>query len=1328
MARVFISYASQNLARALEVASWLTADGHEAFVDQDPARGLTVGEDWERQLRDRLRWADVVVCLITAAYARSVWCSTEALFARWLGSVVVPVLTEPGAEHPLLRFPVQFADLTTDQPLARARLIEAVRRTDQLTTGWSQRQSPYPGLRAFDAGLRSVFFGRTAETANLARAVRSPAADGCLLVIGPSGCGKSSLVRAGLVPVIAGEPGWLTLSPFTPGTDPESVLVRELVSTARRRGLEWSVADVRAGRIADLVEELLIGRPGHRQERLLVVIDQLEELLTQTPDEDKASFAHTLSGLARGPVQLVATVRSEFVDRVLADPDLHPLAGATFPVRPLARAQLRSVVEGPARLAGITVSEDLLQRLVADTDDGSALPLLAFTLAQLARDRAGSALSAARYDELGGVRGALVKQADKALTEATTTTGRAPGEVITGLLELVTVDDHDQPVRGRAVRSALPGPVAREMDVFIAHRLLTAEDDGAVTVAHEAFLTAWQPMADAITAEASALRARGAIDRAATSWDAHGRPATRLWERNQLAAAVADVGAEVPGRWRRSSGAIRTSRVELGDCSRAFLLAGLRRDRLRRGRLTTVLSALLAVALVAAGVALVQQREAERQQRIATSRALVSRAEANLRDDPQLAFMLGVAAHELNPGLDTRNSLIESLTGTNYGGTMTGHTGEVLAVGFAADKRTLATAGADRTVILHDLADPERPRELTRLTGHQAQVADLAFSPAAPLLATADMDGHVILWDVSAPASATRIGHPISGYNAAVHTIAISPDGHTLAAGGREGVVQLWDISVPAAPRELGRLFGHDQPVVGLAFHPGGHTLASAGWDGTVMLWDTGDPARATALPPLPREPDPLWSSVAFSPDGRTLAGVGAGQHPLVLWDVSDRSRVSRLGAPPISGALRDVAFSPDSGTLVAASQDRSVLRWDVRSPAEPRALPSFHGHALGIAALAFSPDGRYLATGGQDQKAMLWHLRNPAEPVRHGEPLPGRTDQVAQLEFRSDGRLLVTSGGDGMITFWDTLDRARPAKVHEFASGHHDAVTALAVSQDGRLLATGSHDGSVLLWDISDPTAPFRVDEPVSGRGFKVSDLAFRSDGRQLAIANLGGRVWLWDVAGHDRTVVSSETLVANRVAFSRDGTMLVHGGPGPATWLWDVSDPRKPHAVDTQPGERSGDVQDSALAGDVLVTSGADFTAILWDLRDPTRPLRIGQPLAGHGALVTRMAFSTDRQTLVTVDHDGAAILWNVSDLEHPRRIGPQLPSGGAAALSPDGRTLALDDGNTVVLWDLSPLADAREHPVERACERAGRGLSRDEWEHHVGPGYRETCRSPG
>ncbi|HEX8762016.1 MAG TPA: hypothetical protein VF734_19025, partial [Pseudonocardiaceae bacterium] len=219
-----------------------------------------------------------------------------------------------------------------------------------------------------------------------------------------------------------------------------------------------------------------------------------------------------------------------------------------------------------------------------------ALPLLAFTLAQLANGVSrGGRLSRHRYDELGGVQGALTRQADAALNEAITTSGRRREEVIAGLLRLVTVDEQGRPTRWRVPRDDLPEPIIHELDGFIKRRLLiTDTDNGSAVVgaAHEAFLSAWAPLAQAIEENASALRARRAIEQAATTWYDEYHPPARLWERGQLAAALADIGTRPRAR------DLVTDHAELSPTARAFLRVSIRRDRLRRQRAIIVLSVL----------------------------------------------------------------------------------------------------------------------------------------------------------------------------------------------------------------------------------------------------------------------------------------------------------------------------------------------------------------------------------------------------------------------------------------------------------------------------------------------------------------------------------------------------------------------------------------------------------------------------------------------------------------------------------------------------------------------------------------------------------------
>jgi energy-coupling factor transporter ATP-binding protein EcfA2 len=855
VARVFVSHAGDGCLQADQVYRWLVEAGHEVFLDRARRDGITVGEQWRQRLHERLRWADAVVCVVTSAYRGSRWCAAEVEIARSRGSWLLPLQAEPGAVDPALES-VQHLDMAGDPATTRADLVAKLRRVDAVGgAGWPDDRSPFPGLRPFGIDQHRVFFGRAKEKKELTELLRSPAVragGAALLIVGPSGCGKSSLVRAGLLPALAGESGWWPLGPIVPGADPVAELARELASTARRIGLDWTLAQVRQQLdnkdLVGLVDELLLAAPGGPQRRLLVVVDQVEELLTQTAPADRGRFVELLRAALAGPVQLVATLRSEFLDQLLLNPALGGMAATTYMVRPLGREALRSVIEKPARLAGIGVDPALADRLVEDTDTGDALPLLAFTLAQLAEGvTRGGQLSATRYEQLGGVQGALTRQADQALAAAVSAAGRSRHEVIAGLLRLVTVDEQGRPTRWRTRRDELPAPVATELDAFVEHRLLTTDDTnnggGVISVAHEAFLSAWPPLRDAIAASACALRARRAVEHAATSWHENGRPSSRLWGGGQLAAAVADTGVHfhigqapphVPPpsprcglvRWLpHRHRVLVTDRVDLSLTSREFLHTSIRRDRFRRRRAVTVLSMLLVGVLVGAGLAVIGQQAAQAQQRIAIARQLMAQADVVRDTDPHTALQFGVAAQRIYPSPETQSSLVYTLTNTRYAGTLTGRTGQVLyTVAFAPDGNTLATANSDGTVTLWSLTDPGPPRQLgPPLTGQSRAV----FAPTGNTLATASQDGTVTLWDLTNPVQPRQLGQFLTGQTNHVYEVAFAPTGNILATAGRnaegDGTVTLWGLTNPVQPRQLGQfLTGQTNHVYEVAFAPTG--------------------------------------------------------------------------------------------------------------------------------------------------------------------------------------------------------------------------------------------------------------------------------------------------------------------------------------------------------------------------------------------------------------------------------------------------------------------------------------------------------------------------
>ena len=859
MTRVFISHSSKNNALATEARDWLARDGHKVFLDYDRHDGIEAGDLWKERLYERLRWADAVVCIVTEDYLVSQWCGIEIAVAQTLGSLLLPLAVEQGVRHPLLDAVQSVAYHGSQRRQAQERICGILREIDAVGgAGWPDDRSPFPGLRPFDVDMHRAFCGRRREVDDLVRLLRS-LAERCegriVVVVGPSGCGKSSLVRAGLLPAIAREPGWATLTPFAPGLDPVAALSRELAHATRSTPAQIRQRLNQDDGLLLTVEDLLcVG--GSPLRRLLVVIDQFEEILTRSPATSRARFADLLGPAVGGPVQVVVTIRSEFLDRLLADPALAALPVHVVSVRPLDTVVLPLVIEGPARLAGLSVDPELVSRMVADTASGDALPLLAFTLDQLATGLSrGAMLSSQRYEQLGGVQGAVTRQADAALAASLAAGGRRRADVLDALLRLVTVDEVGQPTRLEVDYQRLPKPVRVELDAFVAHRLLTSHEREATVslgVAHEAFLTAWPPFAQAISAAGSALRMRRVLEQAATEWEHAERGSSFLWGSGRLAAAVTETGAQlrrVPstpqgggasiiGRLR----ALRTDRevtsgwVELGPLVRAFLRASIRYQQRRRRLFFTTVAVILVVAVTITSIAVVQRRIAQDQTELATVRELVAQADSLRSSDIRLSLQLGIAAQRIRPSAETRTSLYITLTSTPRITTLS-HTSPVEGVAFSPDGRTLATASYDHTAALWDITDRTHPTRTATLTGHTGPVEAVAFSPDGHTLATASWDTTVALWDI------TDRTHPtctatLTGHTNTVNGVAFSPDGHTLATASTDHTAALWDITDRTHPTHTATLTGNTNTVTGVAFSPDGHTLATASDDHTAALWD----------------------------------------------------------------------------------------------------------------------------------------------------------------------------------------------------------------------------------------------------------------------------------------------------------------------------------------------------------------------------------------------------------------------------------------------------------------------------------------------------------
>jgi DNA-binding SARP family transcriptional activator len=258
---------------------------------------------------------------------------------------------------------------------------------------------PFKGLAYFDRADADFFSGRERIVSDLvARLVESTLVG----ILGPSGIGKSSLLRAGVLPalstgVLPGSAEWRQVL-IRPGKDPSAEL---------RRALDGD-------HLGLAVERLPSG------ERIVVAVDQFEELFTVCHDEDeRAAFLDELVLAARDPQQrvlVVVSLRADFYGRLAAYPRFGQLLSANHVlVGPMDRHELARAIEQPAARAGLELERGLVEALVSDVvGEPGGLPLLSTTLLELWRGRDGRALRYDSYQTSGGVRGAVARVAETA--------------------------------------------------------------------------------------------------------------------------------------------------------------------------------------------------------------------------------------------------------------------------------------------------------------------------------------------------------------------------------------------------------------------------------------------------------------------------------------------------------------------------------------------------------------------------------------------------------------------------------------------------------------------------------------------------------------------------------------------------------------------------------------------------------------------------------------------------------------------------------------------------------------------------------------------------
>ncbi|WNG30437.1 protein kinase [Cystobacter fuscus] len=494
-------------------------------------------------------------------------------------------------------------------------------------------ESPYAGLSSFQEADADRFFGRTREIAALVNRIQDRP---LLAVVGPSGTGKSSFVRAGLVPVLKRSGTAWDAIVIRPGRHPLSALASTVVplmsstTTVEEDIQEQERLMERLYAEPGYVGSVLRSRARRQKRRILVFVDQFEELYTLVPDaRERLAFTACLTGIAddaTSPIRLVIALRSDFLDRVPEDEQfMAELAQGLFFLTSPSREGLRDALVQPAEMAGYqfetpALVDNMLEHLEATQ---GALPLLQFAATQLweERDKKKQQLTVDAYKSMGGIVGALASHADSVLAGMS---AQERALVRALCLRLVTPERTRALVAVDELRELTKdtAEMQRLIDHLVQARLLVVQTGGGATGAtvemvHDSLIHSWPTLKRWLDEGQEDSAFLEQLRHAARQWQANNQDPNLLW-RGELV----DEAAHFQRRFRG----------ELPKQQRDFLAAVSKQARKRR-RLRRVLVAgsttFLVLLVIAAAVALVvirnSQREAQRQAAAAQAAEAVAR-------------------------------------------------------------------------------------------------------------------------------------------------------------------------------------------------------------------------------------------------------------------------------------------------------------------------------------------------------------------------------------------------------------------------------------------------------------------------------------------------------------------------------------------------------------------------------------------------------------------------------------------------------------------------------------------------------------------------------